>query len=100
MDVLPPVPDGDLAAFVVRDQRDFWRREVDRDAHWTQDVRVDLGLLTFARATVTVREGRLVSKREALKVLIALGAPGEVVEDIRRWRYRDSCRKPRRSRRG
>ncbi|WP_406352886.1 nucleotidyltransferase domain-containing protein [Streptomyces sp. NBC_01635] len=88
-DVLPPVPDGELAAFVLRDQRDFWRREVDRDAHWTQDVWVDLGLLTFARATVTVREGRLISKREALEVLAGLGAPGEVVADIRRRRYED-----------
>ncbi|MCX2922698.1 nucleotidyltransferase domain-containing protein [Streptomyces sp. NEAU-W12] len=86
-DALPPVPDGELAAFVVRDQRDFWRREVDRAANWTQDVWVDLGLLTFARATVTLREGRLISKREALEVLPGLGAPGEVVEDIRRRRY-------------
>lgn len=86
-DVLPPVPDGELAAFVVRDQRDFWRREVDRTANWTQDVWVDLGLLTFARATVTLREGRLISKREALEVLPGLGAPGEVVADIRRRRY-------------
>ncbi|TQL23181.1 nucleotidyltransferase [Streptomyces sp. SLBN-134] len=85
--VLPPVPDGELAAFVVRDQRDYWRREVDRAAHWTQDVWVDLGLLTFARATVTLREGRLISKREALDVLPGLGAPGEVVEDVRRRRY-------------
>ncbi|MFF5157175.1 nucleotidyltransferase [Streptomyces sp. NPDC000348] len=86
-DVLPPVPDGELAAFVVRDQRDFWRPQVDRAALWTQDVWVDLGLLTFARATVTLREGRLVTKREALDVLPGLGAPAEVVEDIRRRRY-------------
>ncbi len=86
-DVLPPVPDGELAAFVVRDQREYWRREVDRATNWTQDVWVDLGLLTFARATVTLREGRLISKREALDVLPGLGAPGEVVADIRRRRY-------------
>ncbi|ODA72658.1 hypothetical protein APS67_003284 [Streptomyces sp. AVP053U2] len=89
VDALPPVPDGELAAFVVRDQRDFWRREVDRAANWTQDVWVDLGLLAFARATVTLREGRLISKREALEVLPGLGAPGEVVEDVRRRRYAD-----------
>ncbi|MEV5936972.1 nucleotidyltransferase domain-containing protein [Streptomyces sp. NPDC052079] len=86
-DVLPPVPDGELAGFVVRDQRDYWRREVDRAANWTQDVWVDLGLLTFACATVTLREGRLISKREALEVLPGLGAPDEVVADIRRRRY-------------
>lgn len=88
-DVLPPVPDAELAAFVMRDQRDYWRREVDRAGNWTQDVWIDLGLLTFARATVTLREGRLITKREALDVLPGLGAPGEVVEDIRRRRYGD-----------
>src|SRR5688500_1530134 len=34
-DVLPPVPDAELATFVMRDQRDYWRREVDRTANWT-----------------------------------------------------------------
>lgn len=45
------------------------------------------GLLTFARASVTLGEGRLISKREALELLPGLGAPVEVVEDIRRRRY-------------
>jgi hypothetical protein len=60
---------------------------VDRARLWDQDVWVDLGLLTFARATATLRDGRLISKREALDLLPALGAPAEVVEDIRRRRY-------------
>ncbi|MFF8732548.1 nucleotidyltransferase domain-containing protein [Streptomyces sp. NPDC015171] len=85
--LLPPVPDRQLAEFVVRDQRDFWRPAVDRARLWRRDVWVDLGLLTFARAGVTLREGRLISKREALAELSALGAPAEVVEDITRRRY-------------
>ncbi|TPQ16157.1 nucleotidyltransferase domain-containing protein [Streptomyces sporangiiformans] len=89
MGLLPPVPDSELAEFVVRDQRDFWRRQVDRAANWTQDVWVDLGLVTYARAAVTLKEGRLITKREALDLLPGLGAPGEVVEDIRRRRYGD-----------
>jgi hypothetical protein len=84
---LPPVTDAELAAFVVRDQRDFWRPAVRHARRWRQDVWVDLGLLTFARATVTLREGRLISKREALDVLPGLGAPAEVVEDVRARRY-------------
>ncbi|MFH8286931.1 nucleotidyltransferase domain-containing protein [Streptomyces antibioticus] len=87
--VLPPVPDGELRAFVVRDQREFWRPHVDRPALWRQDVWVDLGLLTFARATATLRDGRLISKREALDLLPGLGAPTELVEDITRRRYDD-----------
>ncbi|WP_031047926.1 nucleotidyltransferase domain-containing protein [Streptomyces sp. NRRL F-5650] len=85
--LLPPVPDAELSGFVVRDQRDFWRPHVRRPHLWRQDVWVDLGLLTFARATVTLREGRLITKREALDELPALGAPGEVVEDVTDRRY-------------
>ncbi|MEW2562880.1 nucleotidyltransferase domain-containing protein [Streptomyces griseorubiginosus] len=88
-DLLPPVTDRELAAFVVRDQRDFWRPAVDKAPLWTRDVWVDLGLVTFARASVTLREGRLISKREALELLPGLGAPVAVVEDIRGRRYGD-----------
>ncbi|OIK26695.1 nucleotidyltransferase domain-containing protein [Streptomyces malaysiense] len=87
--LVPKVPDRDLRAFVVADQRDFWRPAVDRARLWRRDVWVDLGLLTFARAGVTLREGRLISKREALAGLPDLGAPTEVVEDIARRRYED-----------
>ncbi|MEV7318680.1 nucleotidyltransferase [Streptomyces sp. NPDC093970] len=86
-ELLPPVADRELAAYVVRDQRDYYRPALDNAALWTRDVWVDLGMITFARATVTAREGRLISKGEALDLLPGLGAPAEVVEDIRRRRY-------------
>ncbi|MET7475811.1 nucleotidyltransferase domain-containing protein [Streptomyces sp. NPDC005648] len=92
--LLPPVPDAVLAEFVVRDQRDYWRPAVDRARLWTRDIWVDLGLITFARAGVTLREGRLISKREALELLPGLGAPAEVVEDIRRRRYDEPTAPP------
>ncbi|MDX3639213.1 nucleotidyltransferase domain-containing protein [Streptomyces sp. MB09-02B] len=85
--LVPPVSDIELDAFVVRDQKEFWRPAVDRAHFWERDVWVDLGLLTFARATATLRDGRLISKREALDLLPTLGAPAEVVEDVRRRRY-------------
>ncbi|MFD4785536.1 nucleotidyltransferase [Streptomyces sp. NPDC058459] len=85
--LLPSVPDRELRAFVAADQRDFWRPAVDKALLWTEDIWVDLGLLTFARATVTLREGRLISKRQALTELPVLGAPAEVVEDVARRRY-------------
>ncbi|WP_216587093.1 nucleotidyltransferase domain-containing protein [Streptomyces brasiliscabiei] len=85
--LLPPVSDIELDAFVVRDQKEFWRPVVDRAHLWERDVWVDLGLLTFARATATLRDGRLITKREALDLLPTLGAPAEVVEDVRRRRY-------------
>lgn len=58
---------------------------------------VDVGLTTFARATATLCDGRLLSKREALELLPELGAPVEVVEDIGRRRYEDHPRRPPRS---
>ncbi|GAA3890484.1 nucleotidyltransferase domain-containing protein [Streptomyces lacrimifluminis] len=86
-ELLPPVSDRQLADFVVRDQRDFLRPAVDKARLWTQDVWVDYGLVTFARAKVTLRDGSLISKREALDLLPGLGAPVEVVEDVVRRRY-------------
>ncbi|MEV7147058.1 nucleotidyltransferase domain-containing protein [Streptomyces sp. NPDC093084] len=86
-DLLPPVADRELRDYVVRDQRDFYRPALADARLWSRDVWVDLGMITFARATVTVREGRLISKREALDLLPGLGAPVEVVEDIRGRRY-------------
>ncbi|MBQ0829163.1 nucleotidyltransferase [Streptomyces sp. RG38] len=84
---VPPVGDRQLAGFVVEDLRSFWRPALDHPERWLRDVWVDLGLLTLARASVTLESGRLITKAEALDVLTALGAPGEVVDDIRRRRY-------------
>ncbi|WP_369037496.1 nucleotidyltransferase [Streptomyces adonidis] len=91
-ELLPLVPDRQLTDYVVRDLRDNYRPAVDKARLWTRDVWVDLGLVTFARATMTVREGSLISKREALDLLPGLGAPVEVVEDIARRRYRQEGR--------
>jgi hypothetical protein len=38
---------------------------------------------------VTLKDGRLITKREALDLLPGLGAPVEVVEDVRRRRYEE-----------
>jgi hypothetical protein len=85
--ILPPVPDEQLTEFVVSDLARFWRPSLEHTNWWLRDIWVDLGLLTLARAMVTLRDGRLITKREALEVLTELGAPAEVVEDIRRRRY-------------
>ncbi|MFG2863679.1 nucleotidyltransferase [Streptomyces sioyaensis] len=85
--LLPPVTDAQLAAFICTDLRDFWRPALEDPELWLQDIWVDLGLLTLARATVTLRDGTLISKGEALAVLGELGAPDEVIADIRNRRY-------------
>ncbi|MEV0594566.1 nucleotidyltransferase domain-containing protein [Nonomuraea cavernae] len=85
--LLPPVSDQELADFIRADLRGFWLVKTRGRRRWLQDVWVDLGLVTVARATVTLRDGRLISKREALGVLLDLGAPAKVVADIRARRY-------------
>ncbi len=85
---LPAVTDDELTDFILRDLGGYWHSAVSRSARWLQDIWVDLGMLTFARASVTLDSGRLITKREALDVLDgALGAPAEVVADIRARRY-------------
>ena len=85
--LLPPVTGDQLAGFVVRDLESFWRPSLDHPEVWERDIWVDLGLLTLARATVTLRDGKLITKAQALGVLTELGAPAEVVDDIRQRRY-------------
>jgi hypothetical protein len=85
--VVPAVSDQALADYVRGDLADYWYPHTARPDLWLQDIWVDLGLLTFARATVTLKEGRLITKREALDVLATLGAPAAVVRDIYERRY-------------
>jgi hypothetical protein len=85
--LVPPVSDQELASYIRGHLRDYWYPRTGRPELWQNDVWVDLGLLTLARASVTLREGRLISKREALDVLGGLDAPPDVVRDIYRRRY-------------
>lgn len=85
--LIPAVTDQELADFIRTDLRDFWHPKTVRSARWRRDIWVDLGMLTLARATVTLQDGRLITKREALEVLADLGAPADVLRDIYQRRY-------------
>jgi hypothetical protein len=85
--LLPPVTGKQLAEFVVQDMEGYWLPALDHAERWDRDIWVDLGMLTLARATVTLRDGKLITKAEALCVLTELDAPAEVVADIRQRRY-------------
>ncbi len=85
--IVPLVTDAELAGFIRTDLRDFWYPATGKAANWLQDIWVDLGPVTLARATVTLRDGRLITKREALDILPTMGAPLAVVDDIRAGRY-------------
>lgn len=92
-----PLPRGPASARSDRELTDFIRTELEdywlpvtagaKSELWLQDVWVDLGMLTFARASVTLREGRLLTKREALAELRSRAAPAAVLDDIHRRRY-------------
>ncbi|PVD00727.1 hypothetical protein DBP19_04575 [Streptomyces sp. CS090A] len=87
--LLPGVSDQELAEFIRAELEDYWL-PVTGNAKaelWLQDIWVDLGMLTFARASVTLRDGQLITKGEALEELRSMGAPTAVVDDIRRRRY-------------
>jgi hypothetical protein len=85
--LVPPVTDEELAGYIRSNLRDYWYPRTAMPDLWLRDIWVDVGLLTFARATVTLRSGRLITKREALEVLARLGAPADVIQDIYQRRY-------------
>lgn len=85
--VVPAVTDQELATYIRGDLRDFWYPSTGRPELWLRDIWVDLGMCTLARAAVTLQDGRLITKREALEVLASWGAPADVVRDIYQRRY-------------
>jgi hypothetical protein len=85
--VIPVVTDAELATYIRGNLRDYWYPRTGRPELWRRDIWVDLGMLTLARADVTLRDGRLITKREALDVLAGMSAPADVVADIRARRY-------------
>lgn len=87
MELLPRLLPGQLEDFIRRDLEEFWLPATSRPLLWLRDIWVDLGLLVLARATVTLRDGRLITKGEALAELRELGAPADVVRDIHDRRY-------------
>lgn len=84
---IPPVAEQELTDYIRGDLREYWYPKTGQAELWLHDIWVDIGLLTFARAAATLREGRLITKREALDVLARLGAPADVVQDIYQRRY-------------
>jgi hypothetical protein len=92
--LLPPTSDQELTDFIRRDLRDFWYPATAKRPYWYRDIWVDLSLVTFARASVTLQEGRLITKREALDLLPEFGAPVAMVRDISQRRYGPGNRVP------
>jgi hypothetical protein len=94
-----PVPPEDLREAATAELGGYWTRAVRRRRPWRSDAVVDLGLLTLARAEIARREGRLVTKTEALGRLPALGVPPDLVRAVARRRAGDPPPLTRRARR-
>jgi hypothetical protein len=84
--LVPPVSDAELAEGARAELRGYWLRALRYPDRWRTDLHVDLGLTTLSRADATIAEGRLITKREAIDRLPALGVPAELADQIRRRR--------------
>ena len=84
--LVPPVPRAELAEAARGELRGYWLGALRYPRRWLTDLHVDLGLTTVSRADVTIAEGRLITKREAIDRLPSLGVPPELTEQIRRRR--------------
>ncbi|MFJ6459521.1 nucleotidyltransferase domain-containing protein [Streptomyces sp. NPDC091387] len=86
-ELLPPLLPGQLEDYIRRNLKEYWLPATGRPDLWLQDIWVDLGPLVLARSAVTLRDGRMITKGEALTELLGLGAPEDLVHDIRERRY-------------
>ena len=85
-DLVPAVTREALSEAARVELRGYWTGAVRRARVWRTDLHVDLGLTTVSRADVTIAEGRLITKREAIDRLPELGVPVELTDEIRRRR--------------
>lgn len=81
-ELIPPISRAALADAARAELRGYWRRAVRHSRRWRTDLHVDLGLTTLARADVTIHEGRLVTKREAIARLPSMGVPEALAAEI------------------
>lgn len=64
----------------------YWGRALRRRGSWLQDVYVDLGLTTWARADATISDGVLITKAEAIARMAERGVPAVLVDGVARRR--------------
>ncbi|MDH6139849.1 putative nucleotidyltransferase [Kitasatospora sp. GP30] len=86
-ELLPPVGEAELSRSIRADLTEFWLPATAYWLRWRRDDWVDVGLFTLARASVTLRDGRLLTKSQALEVLPEFGVSTELLADVRRRRH-------------
>jgi len=83
---LPAMGPDDVRGAAAAELSGYWSRVVRKPALWRQDTYVDHGTTTLARADITIAEGRLATKREAIGRRAELGLPADIVDGIGRRR--------------
>jgi hypothetical protein len=81
-ELLPPVDGDALRAAVRAEIIGYWKRALRWPWVWGSDWCVDLGLPTLARAEAALKEGHLITKREALDRLDRFGVPVDLVPHL------------------
>jgi hypothetical protein len=99
VELFPAVSDNELEAAVRAELTGYWTGALAKPHIWLQDVYVHLGLLTLPRAEAALREGRLITKTEALPRLAGFGVAPDLVAEIERHRLGRSVPMPLRTRR-
>jgi hypothetical protein len=85
-ELIPPVSDAALRAAVRGELTGYWSGAVRKPHIWLQDTYVDLGLVTLARAEITLQENRLPSKAEAIPRLAHFGVDPRLIAELQRRR--------------
>ena len=86
---LPPMSSDAIRAAAVADLTGYWRTAVRKRRIWQEDVYVDQAVTGVARADLTVTNGRLVTKSEAIAHLPGLGLREDIVDGVVRRRAGD-----------
>jgi Nucleotidyltransferase domain len=84
--LLPPVSYEALRTAVRGELSGYWSGAVRKPGLWWQDVYVDLGLVTLPRAAAALRDGSLITKRDALPRLRDFGVDPRLIEEMTRRR--------------
>jgi hypothetical protein len=82
-ELLPPMDAAAVKAAARNELTGYWKEVAGKPRPWLQDVFVDHGLTSLARARATITTGRLISKDEAIDALVELRTPPGLIEHIR-----------------
>ena len=85
-ELVPAIGADELAEAVRGALTGYWTAALSRRRLWLQDVYVDLGLTTLARAESTLTGHGLITKTEAISRLDRFGVPADLIEEMRRRR--------------